>query len=122
MEDWSLQAVKILETPKEEGAPTDTKKAEKHVEVMPVVVMQKDVPPQRTCMKQKAGKQFTKGDIPVECGNKACITYNARDMEKQMIDPDFDINRISILAKFVEMKGDEQYRNCLLYTSDAADE
>eukprot|EP00972_Heterocapsa_arctica_P078467 11573286-Heterocapsa_arctica.AAC.1 len=46
IEDWSLQAVTILETPKEEGAPTDTKKAEKNVEVMQVVVMQKDVPPQ----------------------------------------------------------------------------
>eukprot|EP00972_Heterocapsa_arctica_P073479 10853730-Heterocapsa_arctica.AAC.1 len=66
MEDWSLQTARILETPKEEGAPTDTKKAETNEEGTPVVVMQKDVPPQRTCMKQKAGKQLTKADIPAE--------------------------------------------------------
>eukprot|EP00972_Heterocapsa_arctica_P024244 3575437-Heterocapsa_arctica.AAC.1 len=66
MEDWSLQAAKIVETPKEEGAPTDTKKAERNVEGMPVVVMQKDVPAQRTCLKNKAGRQLTKGEIPVE--------------------------------------------------------
>eukprot|EP00972_Heterocapsa_arctica_P032503 4788990-Heterocapsa_arctica.AAC.1 len=64
MEDWSLQAARILEPPKEEGAPTEKKKTEQHVEGMAVVVMQKDVPPQWTCMKSKGEKQFTKADIP----------------------------------------------------------
>eukprot|EP00972_Heterocapsa_arctica_P026880 3955566-Heterocapsa_arctica.AAC.1 len=66
MEDFTLQAAKIVETPKEEGATRDTKKAERNVEGMPVVVMQKDVPPQRTCMKNKPGRQLNMGDIPVE--------------------------------------------------------
>eukprot|EP00972_Heterocapsa_arctica_P025468 3750048-Heterocapsa_arctica.AAC.1 len=111
MEDYTLQAAKIVETLKEEGTTRDTKKAERHVEGMPVVVLQKDVPPQRTCMKNKAGRQLTKGDIPVECGNKYCITCKARDMEKQMVDPDFDIKQSTAVGKFVEMKADPQYKD-----------
>eukprot|EP00972_Heterocapsa_arctica_P022781 3353537-Heterocapsa_arctica.AAC.1 len=68
--------------------------------------MQKDVPQQRTCMLPKEGSQLTKGDIPADCGDKACITCNATNPDKQMTNPDFDIHTSTILAKFIEMKGD----------------
>eukprot|EP00972_Heterocapsa_arctica_P039228 5780091-Heterocapsa_arctica.AAC.1 len=73
---------------------------------MAVVVMQKDVPTQWTCMKPKGERQLTKGDIPVECGSKPCITCNARDKDKQMMNPDSNIHKSTVLEQFVEMKGD----------------
>eukprot|EP00972_Heterocapsa_arctica_P089618 13215586-Heterocapsa_arctica.AAC.1 len=71
MEDWSLKTQKILEAPKKEaGAPTEVKIPEQSVEAMQVVVMQKDVPPERTCMMAKEDPQLTRGDIPAECVEK----------------------------------------------------
>eukprot|EP00972_Heterocapsa_arctica_P069012 10197707-Heterocapsa_arctica.AAC.1 len=73
MEDFTLQSANIVETSKEEGAARDMKKGERNEETMPVVVMQEELPPHRTCMKKKSGRQLTRGDVPAECMNKECI-------------------------------------------------
>eukprot|EP00972_Heterocapsa_arctica_P007456 1087857-Heterocapsa_arctica.AAC.1 len=71
--------------------------------------MQKDVPPQRSCMMPKEDRLLTKADIPAECGEKGCITCNARDVDKRLMNPDFEIYGSTILKQFTEMKGDVQY-------------
>eukprot|EP00972_Heterocapsa_arctica_P056352 8313344-Heterocapsa_arctica.AAC.1 len=111
MEDWSLQAAIILEGPrKEKCAPTEVTEPEQNVEDMAVVVMQKDVPEQKTCMIPKKDRQLIKGDIPGDCGNKDCITCNATNPEKQLIDPDFDIQASTLLEHFIDLKMDAQFK------------
>eukprot|EP00972_Heterocapsa_arctica_P059706 8805119-Heterocapsa_arctica.AAC.1 len=73
--------------------------------------MQKDVPEQRTCMVPKEGRQLMKGDIPADCGNKDCITCNATNPDKQLIDPDFDIRASTILEQFIDLKMDAQFKH-----------
>eukprot|EP00972_Heterocapsa_arctica_P115797 16449743-Heterocapsa_arctica.AAC.1 len=112
MEDWTLQTVQILEGPKKEaGAVQEVKAPEQNVERMQVVVMQKDVPLQRTCLMPKEDRLITKGDIGPECGEKSCITCNARDADKGFMNSDFEIYGSTILEHFRNMKGDVQYRN-----------
>eukprot|EP00972_Heterocapsa_arctica_P015402 2269659-Heterocapsa_arctica.AAC.1 len=59
----------------------------------------------------KEGRQLTKGDIPADCVDKGCITCNAKDPEKQMMNLDFDIHGSTILAHFIVLKGEAQYKH-----------
>eukprot|EP00972_Heterocapsa_arctica_P001609 230056-Heterocapsa_arctica.AAC.1 len=93
MEEWSMATVRILEGPKKEkGAVKEVQPTEPSVENMQTVVMQKDVPSQRTCLMAKGGKHITKDDIGEKCGEKTCITCNARDEDKGLKNMDFEIN------------------------------
>eukprot|EP00972_Heterocapsa_arctica_P042625 6284145-Heterocapsa_arctica.AAC.1 len=62
-------------------------------------------------MMPKEDRHLTKRDIPAECGDNSCITCNARNVEKRMMNPDFEIYGSTILAHLIEMKGDAQYKS-----------
>eukprot|EP00972_Heterocapsa_arctica_P055847 8237423-Heterocapsa_arctica.AAC.1 len=59
----------------------------------------------------KEDRQLTEGDIPAECGDKGCVTCNARDPAKKMTNPDYEIRGSTILDRFIELKGEAQYKS-----------
>eukprot|EP00972_Heterocapsa_arctica_P053863 7933580-Heterocapsa_arctica.AAC.1 len=78
---------------------------------MAVIVMHKDLPPRRTCTKNKSTKQITMADTAPYCGGKNCITCKAKLVGGQMLDTEFDIEESTAIGYFVELKEGTNYKD-----------
>eukprot|EP00972_Heterocapsa_arctica_P064869 9574631-Heterocapsa_arctica.AAC.1 len=83
MEDFTLQAAKVIEPPK---AAVEQARVEHNTAGMGVIVMHKNLPAHRSCTKSKAGKQLTMADTATNCGGKHCVTCKGKMEGCQMMD------------------------------------
>eukprot|EP00972_Heterocapsa_arctica_P116321 16452366-Heterocapsa_arctica.AAC.1 len=111
--DCTMGNAKIVDAPVQTTKPTIVETTqEASVENMPRVVMHNELPPGRTCVKKNSGREHTKKEqIKEACAKATCITCSAKDNSSTLKSVVIDTSKSTIIEKWIEMKGSEQFKN-----------